>query len=352
MKNILCDFHNKDLLVSLYFLFVKRLGYNLYIPTGRDWFDEEYWSLVDGGKNGHHSEFAAALCHQFLEHTSNFLDPVQKEINNSVKTITLNEFKDQSIQFDIVLSSVPATLLCFKKLRKFQPNFKEVFQCGNNHDHRVVQNIGVNNLLSSAIGPYHFLNCHKVFYHSEFDLNLVRPSPNYNKNFVMNLCHMSTDQCWDIPRKIFYDLESNLINKNWKFKFYGLCNRDGILPGGVKEMSDAIKQIGFLYHNKIQDEGYGINIHYAFACGKPVITDTTYMTVVYDRSVKNTASLLFDDDTIIDIKDKSTNEIIYELEKRSDNYEYYSNKVYAKFKEVVNFDRDQKNIEKFIENLI
>ena len=120
MKNILCDFHNKDLLVSLYFLFVKRLGYNLYIPTGRDWFDEEYWSLIDGGKNGHHSEFAAALCHQFLEHTSNFLDPVQKEINNSVKTITLNEFKDQSIQFDIVLSSVPATLLCFKKLRKFQ----------------------------------------------------------------------------------------------------------------------------------------------------------------------------------------------------------------------------------------
>ena len=55
---------------------------------------------------------------------------------------------------------------------------------------------------------------------------------------------------------------------------------------------------------------------------------------------------------IIDIKKLSIKEIVYLLEQRSDNYQYYSDQVYKKFKEVIDFDEECNNIKLFIEKLL
>jgi hypothetical protein len=336
--NVFIDLHALGFKGAFYKLFVERLNYNLYIPVGKDWFIEGYWYLFK-----HFTyEQMDQLANQFLlpETTPTLL----KNECPKIKFITLDEFKNQTIKFDIIIASVPHHYPKFEKLiTDFNLNSKLIFHSGNNfhHDDPDVKN--VKNLLTSAVGPYKLYSAvNKVFYHHEMDTSLYCKKTNCNPKSVVNLQHCMDD--FDT----FSKLEKTL--SDWDFKAYGGNNRDGILPFDLTHIT--LQNIGFLFHVKKADEGYGMMIHSAFACGTPVITDTEYMSVYYDKSIPNTASLLFNNDTIIDIKKLSIKEIVYLLEQRSDNYQYYSDQVYKKFKEVIDFDEECNNIKLFIEKLI
>jgi hypothetical protein len=59
MKAI-ADFHHTDLYRSFQFLFEKRLGWELYRPSGRDWYPRFYWHPIEAEAIGNltpHNEF-------------------------------------------------------------------------------------------------------------------------------------------------------------------------------------------------------------------------------------------------------------------------------------------------------
>ena len=76
------------------------------------------------------------------------------------------------------------------------------------------------------------------------------------------------------------------------------------------------------------------------------------MTVYHQGWIPNTCMALYTPETIIDIKGMAQDDIRKELLRRADNYEHYSKKVYEKFKEVVDFDKEFVEIETFLERLI
>lgn len=133
---IFCDFHHRDLINSLCHLFEKRMGAELYVPYGMEFFDNGYWHNVDNNQQ--------AIAKQFL--VDMFLNtPRQYVIDNENGTKTIHTedgklpFKSINFdtfcktKFDIILCSVPGNVPCYMKLlQDHQPQAKFVFEAGNN----------------------------------------------------------------------------------------------------------------------------------------------------------------------------------------------------------------------------
>ena len=340
--NILVDYHHTALLTSLYKLFVERLGWTMYIPMGMEWYEKEYWTIEFGGKSDFHYELAK----QYL---------VSPTIPNfTVKTPETPHINyaylfdiEAGLKFDVVLSSAPCRYPTFEKMNKdFGMKAKLIFQAGNNFAHDTPFLRDAKNLMSSATGPYQLMThiSNRVFYRQEFDLGLFRPDDKEVKintvtNFQHNMCKSA----------LFHAVEWSM--PDWRFRSFGAGNRESALHL-VSHVAAWMRKAGFIWHVKTLDEGYGHTIHNAFACGKPLITDTSYMTVYQQGKIPNTCMSLYTPDTIIDIKGMTQEEIRAEIVRRADNYGYYSDKVYSKFKEVVDFDREFVEVKAFLERLI
>lgn len=337
---VLVDYHHVALLTSLYKLFVERLGWTLYIPMGMDWYERGYWTIEDGEKTEIHREMAK----QFL------LSPTIPDFTIKTPEQPKLEYAylsdvEAGLKFDIVLASAPCRFQSFEKfVHEFNMNAKLIFQAGNNfaHDSPFIAN--VKNLLTSATGPYRYYTApNKVFYRQEFDLGLFRPEKRCIVNTITNFQHF---MC---KKELFHSLEVTM--PKWRFRSFGSGNRESAL-NSIAILSAWMRQSGFVWHVKTLDEGYGHTIHNAFACGKPLVTDTRYMTVYQQGIIPNTCMSLYTPETIIDIKDMALEDIRKELNRRAADYEYYSDKVYRKFKEVVDFDREFVEVKAFLERLI
>lgn len=340
--NVLVDYHHNALLTSLYKLFVERLGWTMYIPMGMEWYDREYWAIDSGERDQAHYGLAKQFLQSPIIPDFTIKTPEQPKINYAFM-----EDIEAGLKFDIVLSSAPCRFPTFEKLIKdFGMNAKHIFQAGNNFAHDTWFLANTKNLLSSATGPYQLMTHipNRQFYHQEFDLGLFRPDPKDTKiNTVTGFQHMMCRP------NLFHQLE--VMMPKWRFRTFGVNNREGPISS-IGTLSAWMRRAGFIWHVKTLDEGYGHTIHNAFACGKPLITDTSYMWVYHQGKIPNTCMALYTPETIIDIKDMSMEQVKAEIEKRAGNYQYYSNKVLEKFREVVNFDAEFVEIKKFLERLI
>lgn len=331
---ILLDYHHYALLKSFYYLFKKRFNFNVYLPTGFEWLDDGnlYSCYPNRGT-------ADQMLNSWLHDSF---------ISNNFTKINFNEFIELDI--DIIVCSLLENYKVFDYLiKKYNKKCKLILHIGNNNPPELIKQIGVKNLFSSSWPIYNVADIpNKVFARQEFSLELFKPKYDCNIKSIANFKHILENE----EIVIFEKLESSL--KDWNFKSYGAKNRDGIISGYEEIISNSMREFGFIYHFKKIDEGFGHVIHNAFACGKPVITNSEYMTVsYYNKKMNNTASLLFEDDiTIIDISKNSIDDIKYKLEKMSDNYIESSQRVYDKFKNTVNFDKEFINIKQFIERLI
>jgi len=349
---VLADLHHYDLYHSLQILFEKRLGWELYRPIGMDWYHQNYWAVYP------HVNTAK----QYLGIDPQTMpldirgDPVDKlhgtdpwlnrftiDIGNGVYrvrdtshidridhiAITLEAFK--SMKFDIILASMPKHLSRFRKLRDtYQPAAKLIFQAGNNWGA-----IDTENLMTSAKGCVPSKkNANQVFYHQEFNTSAYHPGKCKNPKSIINLQHFSTSV------GIMKRLEKFL--PDWEFGYHGAGGRDKPIPG--VDLPQKLRDTGFVWHVKKEDEGYGYNIHTSFASGKPMIVGKSYQD-------KWTAGMLYDDDTVIDALTNTPAQIADKLKARADDYDTWSGRVYAKFKEVVDFDAEFEQIKKFLENL-
>lgn len=361
---VLCDIHHEELYESLRILFEDRLGYQMYKPIGLEWFYEGYWNLapyLDYSKRLSSAiqyltkagePYMIPLANERLagdrllitygdqlyrryvnmKGTSDYL--VRSTVyDKQYKCITLEEFKQT--QFDILVSTVPEHIDGFNKLIKlYQPHAKHIFQSGNPWK---APEDKVKNILTSTTATISD-KVHCCYYHQEFDLNIFSytPSPKYPKRMFSMMHYLDN-------LDIFLDIERAL--SDWDMKMYGAGCRDGLLGPKLNDIATYFKDSGILWHVKWHGEGYGYNVHHAFATGTPVI--------VRIKHFKGMAidPLLVDTQTCIDLDGKSLHQVIDLMQDIANNYSIWSSRVYKRFKEVVDFDKEFEDIKLFLERL-
>lgn len=350
--NIFADFHHDALYNSLLMLFEDRLGCNLYRAIGRAWYDNGYWNLGQGGTIGQYLDIHIQKDFDRLYRDK---DPLYTHLNANIedekdglysvnyayydtpkphKCVTLDKFT--RMKFDIVLSSIPQHLEPFNSLvNKYQKQAKHIFQVGNNG----WSPRNIHNIMSSAKTLDLSQYSNSIFYHQEFDIDIFKYYDCPNPRRVSNLMHYMDDE----NKTQFLSLESKL---GWDNKMYGSLNRDGIITWPLSNLINIIKDSGFIWHYKTVGDGYGYNLHYALACGKPIITRKSFfrgMTI---------EPLLQHGVTCVDLDVCSLDDATGILNSMANDYSNISKNVCNIFKEHVDFDREFINIKRFINNLI
>lgn len=347
--NVLIDLHHEDLFYSLQLLFQKRLGMNVYRPIGLEWYHEGFWHIfphintanqylsTDGvpplSANGvpvteEHGE--GAWINKDAVGTEGLFHVPDNQHANPIhhRGVTLQAFKD--MEFDLIVASIPKHLKAFRELRdKYQPRAKLIFQAGNNWG-----SIRAENLLTSSKKTHSSLkDANEVFYHQEFDLSVFKPGSCKNPKSIMNLQHLSTttDKLKEVVKYL----------PGWELYIHGAGSELGAIP--ALEIPQKIRDVGFVWHVK-RDEGYGYNIHHSFACGRPMIVDLS------GNQGMTPADLYQEMYTVLDVR-HSPRALAEALKVAADNHDIWCENVYTRFKEVVNFDEEEQDIRKFLENL-
>lgn len=327
--NILIDYHHFHKYLGLHQLFEERLGYKLYYMRGTDWAERGYWAYSE----------KPHVIQSLLEDTFKLtLDKEEKFNGRAARLCNLPKI-------DVIAPTVPCNIEPLRRFVKDQGiSPKELFISGNNFPACTL--VGIKNLLTAATAPLQQNDCHKCFFHQQFDLALFKPNFECKSKSVLNLQHY-IDKA---ELELLLRLEKAM--PDWEFKIHGCGNRDGGKGNFPEEAAELIRNFGFLFHVKRVDEGYGFNAHYALACGKPLIIGSSSMFDYWTKTIPNTLSSKFTENTTIDVDKLSFDGIIDKLERMESMYEHHSNWTYEKFKEMVNFDKETEEVRLFMETLV
>lgn len=370
---VLADFHHAGLLQSLILLFEKRLNYEVYRPIGTDWFTQGYWKVYDHpatveqflGIGGNTPDGTAKLNEVESHPTPDVYICHDIDSGTNNKAITLHGFFVND--FDIVIASIPAHVEPFKRLCELHPNKpKLIFQIGNAWTTEAAQ---APNIMASAIINGVSPDVNFIQYHQEFDTNIFKPqkwtaqfgvhTENGDINFgepkeveVLPAKNIySFVNCFNVAGhfaedwQTFSEIEKSM--QDWSFKAFGGQCRDGAI-GPTSVLANKMCEAMFIWHTKAGGDGYGHVIHNAPAVGRPLIVRKQY----YDGKLAE--PLLIDGETCIAIDGLSYPQIINKIVHYSEpvRYKEMCQKAYERFKQIVDFDREQKQIEVFLSKLI
>lgn len=338
---VFCDFHHGSLLYSLQLLFEKRLGWNLYRPIGMEWFSSGIWRLADvypnpadtakqylGTDDRHWDQYKNLNGDYKIEDgIYHVYDPVH-EIHQ--KAITLEKFKEMPI--DIVISSISAHDVTFANLiREYKPQAKHIAHMGN-----IYQQTDVANVMCST-KPYP-TDKYVVFYHQEFPLDIFKYEPPSQEKKIISFVNL-------LPAREYYDSYKMRLPQ-YNMKAYGAGCPDGTITG-IKAIAQIMSQSMFGFHVKPGGDGFGHIIHNWYACGRPVIIKKS------DYIDKLAGDLLIDDVTCIDLDARNIEENIQKIHywSQADKHLEMCENSIKRFREVVNFDEEEKKIRLFLERL-
>ena len=341
---VFVDLHHGDLYYSLHRLFVERLGFELYRPIGLEWFTEGFWKVAEPYNNAQDTinqfldinerGYAAYSNlngeHYFEEDIYHVYDPGH---DYHQKAITLEKFK--SMQFDIIIPSISQHDGPYTQLQQaYQPQAKVVAHLGNGGQRTSIQNV----ITSTPFAPN--ANQRTVYVHQEIDPNIYKytpPNPNTKNIFSMVNC---------LPHANIYNQYKQLIPEA-NFKAYGASTPDGALDGskGVgAEMVNA--NIGWQLKPK---GGLGHTAMGWFFSGRPVV-------VQHSENVRTggDAALLFQPGiNCIDIEANTVEEncnLIRKVLEPEENA-LWGERAYNRIKEIINYDEEEQNVRKFLEEL-
>lgn len=323
MERIFVDRHHDGLLESLYLLFGKRLGYEVYTPIGLDWFQEGYWRINDS------PETAA----QFLASGTVPSDGTLPLIHH--KAITLAEFRD--MDWDIVLASLPQHLQPYQELATSK-GAKFIFQVGNEWSWPEEPSLNV----LASVAPRD-TQAHAVFYHQEFDINIFHPTPvpTTKKIYSFINCIQEYPSAW----KNYQDLKAIMEPLGWEFKAFGAQCPDGNI-NGLRAIADTMREATFIFHVKPGGDGFGHILHNAYSVGRPVITRKSDYQGQWGEYLLKPGTFLDLDNGIENVKNDIAAEVfIPGLAQKA------GEKAAQQFKEVVDYDREGEEIKQWISQL-
>ncbi len=337
---ILCDFHHSSLYSSYLYTLEARLGHSVYRQIGEKWFTEGFWKI--NRQKDTIAQYLATYGYQPVDGTPS-LNQVQwvqdgiyysKDPNTGQihKAITFDTF--MAMDFDVVIASIPQHIAPFMELAR-RKNAKFVFQVGNEFD---FDYNSVPNLMASIMPRD--IKTHHVFYHQEFDTNAFSPAPPVKNKTISNF--MNVLRNYPFANKWFLDLEDEMMD--YDFNMYGSQNRDGCLTG-VQNIANAIKSSRWIFHVKPGGDGYGHCLHNAFACGVPLIVNKR----LYEGKL---AGRMMNDKTCIIIDGMTPKQAAEYIRNQEQRHDEMSKEVYTTFTSLVDFDKDAKKIQTFLEELV
>lgn len=327
--------HQGALYYSLHLLFEKRLGWDLFRPIGIDWRKEGYWQ---------YSQLEDTI-KQYLEvktldtNLGHYFECPDRDFDWTQKALTFPQFLKTDI--DVILCSVgPHEDTFFDLMQRHKPKAKLVRQIGNWNE-EVDFNKSKN--IMCSVGPFvcpEFVN--HINYHQEFDTKFWKYKKPKNIKTIRTFINCFPDSVDAHLWKIYKDRLSE-----FNFKMHGIGGKDGNVYPQAK-VRETMADSGFIWHVKLGGEGYGHVIHNAFALGRPVITKGSYY------QGKMAEPLLIHGKTCIDLDQGDLHNNIAMIRHFSKPFRFrkMSKNAYKRFKEVCDFDREEKYIREFLKKLL
>ena len=343
--NWFVDRHHDGLAYSIRLL-AKRLGATCYFPIGMEWAND-YWQI-------HRPyNYNLSTAKQYLSlnqdytpidgtlplNTIKAVKPTHYEVKDLyhgdvLKAITLDQFKEMDI--DVVIASIPDHVISFTRLIKdHKPKAKLVFQMGNmfNELPALIENNIVKNLLAATIKMPLPKSVNAVFYHEEQPMREYKPPLSTPK--IKSFVHL-------LPNSELYYQYKNALPEV-EFKSYGAGCPDGYMDS-LESLYDGIQDSNMILQIKNQGDGFGWNWHSAYMLGRPVITNFS------DYRDKLGGLLFGDCITGIDLEARPFNDNIkvikYILEDDERLFKMSMN-AFNRFNNIVDYDKEQKDIDKF-----
>lgn len=341
---MLVDFHHTSLLTSLNLLFRDRLGFEVYRPTGMEWFHEGFWAIND----------LEPTARQFLEDVQpedgtpslnvgtrledgivTVLDPGHWNMH---KAMTFERFLDE--EFDYILCSIPQHIPVYLKLlQAFQPKAKFIVQMGNEWPWLYDQ--GYNVLASTMPRPgEHASNV--CWYHQEFDLRIFTPSLlpiGHDPPVISSFVNVITDK----PQAMtdFHAMSRAAATELWDCKAFGGQCPDGNMEGPM-QLARQMHRSRAVLHSKDGGDGYGHIIHNAFATGSAVICRPS-------QYAGQLASLLMTEETCWSLDRLDPLSIVKDL--TLDNVLLRGVAAYDRFRNIVSFSDDADRVQGWLSTL-
>jgi len=319
--NVFCDFHHGGLYYSMHLLWEKRLGAKLYTMGGMDWFDKGYWR-INGLKTTAQQYLLADRRHH------------EGKEDYDVEFVSVADFP--KIKFDYLVCTVLNHEEPWLELqKKYQPQAKVIRQFGNVGDWTNGQ---VPNIMNSTTNPVP-KGINAVTWREEFSLSDFHFEEPRGDNVISSFLH--NIKAWP-GYDYFKGLKEYL--PSFKVREYGAnsCD-DGCCPEEL--LADRMRESKFVYHVKAKGDGYGHNVHHAFACGRPLIMR------LKDYQHQIGGQLMVPDKTIIDVSTIPVKECVKKILEYSEpaRHRQMCHDVYDQFKKVVDFDKEEQDFRKFLE---
>lgn len=338
-------------------LFEGRLGGQVYRPIGVEWYEQGYWKIYDHpatvqqylGIGGLTPDGTPPLNDLVGNHSGDFIWYNCKDIESdrTNKAITLSTF--MALNIDIVIASIPQHIEPFKRLCDLHPNKpKLIYQIGNMWN--IPDNNIVHNVMASAICNNIPTNVNYVQYHQEFPLKVFYPASVRAKKKITSFINcLNVVDLHKADWELFTTLES-IMSKygKWEFRSYGGQCRDGSIGGDLK-IAQEMRTTAFGFQCKSGGDGYGHIIHNLARSGVPMIIRKS------DYIGKLAEPFIEDGVTCITVDGKSPQEVADQIEQTDRNSTLYTQmrkEMANRFKRLVDFDAEQKQIEDFLDKLI
>ncbi len=344
--NVFIDNHHAELTYSLELLFGRRLGHKIFYPIGLDWHERGFWKVyqhpatVKQYLSMERVDPLAHLCPQVMTASGPeapearfhyYWDPV-KEVYQ--RAITFDDLAKNPP--DILVASIPEHVACFRRLIKSCcPRAKLVFQMGNMFSEYDLN--GAGNILNSTNRSLPFYK-RSVSYSQEFDLNLFCYSPPSSNKLIVNLAHYTSSAA-------LYGAAKSLL-EDFRFEAYGAGNETGSISRTV-DVAAKMKEASFIWHIKEGGDGYGHVVHNAAALGRPlIISKRQYRGMRFEKFIE-------DGKTCINVDGLSAEQLARKIRTCSEpeRLKKMGHAIYERFRECVDFDRDEKNIRRFLSRL-
>lgn len=330
-------------------LFEDRLGIDVYRPIGMEWFTEGYWAINDLEDTAKQFlDLDAAKPKDGTPPLNRYTSKIQQKEGEyfvldpggykAHRAATLDFFKAND--FDYVLASIPAHVPLFKELiAKYKPNAKLIVQVGNNW--RLEDYQGLNVLAS--IAPRVTWGVNVMFYHQEFDTKIFKRKPVK----LTHKIHTYVNVLGNMPTAEHDFLYLERLLPDYEFKSYGGQCRDGNMNGPV-ELAKSMHEAEFILHSKPGGDGFGHIIFNAYACGRPVIArPSQYRAQLAEQLLVPGTFLDLDALGLRNCAEK------IQLDERfnPDEIKQMGLRAAARFKEVVDYDKEGKEIEAWLTTL-
>jgi hypothetical protein len=250
VTRVLIDYHHADLAESLHLLFADRFGWEVVVPVGPKWWDENIWNF------GRWAWGDDRLARQFLN-----VDNVEHDDAHPSRHHTVATFDEALAQdWDYVVASLPDNYQGYHHFAR-QTGARFVIQVGN-----------VNQPVAWELDPL-VLNSSEqdlrgrgVTYHQEFNLDDFRfsePSDESARLIGSFVNCMDRMPCW-------YSLEQARAILPHTFRIHGIDGADGNVKP-TRDVGTLMRSYGWGWHDKVTGDGFGHVVHNWAAVGRPLI---------------------------------------------------------------------------------